>query len=101
MLSEDLVTCRPILKTGVDFIFMVKASKNGLLLICLKLFCLRDPVVAQPVKNLTSIHEDVGFDRWPHSVGEVPGVAVSCGVVTDAARIWRCCGCGAGPKLQL
>ena len=36
MISEGLITCRPVLKVGVDFIFMVKASKNDLSLICLK-----------------------------------------------------------------
>ena len=27
------------------------------------------PIVAQWVINLTSDHEDVGFNSWPHSVG--------------------------------
>ena len=26
---------------------------------------------------------------------------MSCGVVTDVARIWHCCGCGIGQQLQL
>ena len=34
------------------------------------------PIVAQQVKNPTSIHEDAGFDPWPQSVG------------------WGCCGVG-------
>ena len=27
------------------------------------------PIVAQKVKNTTSIHEDVGFAPWPRAVG--------------------------------
>ena len=27
------------------------------------------PVIAQQLKNPTSIHEDRRFDPWPHSVG--------------------------------
>ena len=42
---------------------------------------LRVPVVAQWVRNLTSIHEDVGsmpdLTQW---VKDLAGVAVSCGV---------------------
>ena len=30
--------------------------------------------------NLTSIHEDVCFDPWPHSAGRGSSIAVSCGV---------------------
>lgn len=36
-------------------------------------FCLKPgvgvPVVAQQIKHLMRIHEDVGFDPWPRSVG--------------------------------
>lgn len=39
MIPDNLVTCRRVLKTDIDFICMAKESKNDLLLICLKLFC--------------------------------------------------------------
>ena len=48
------------------------------------------PFVAQQIKNLTSIHTDVGL---------VPGFAqwVNCGkVIHRCTRIWCDCGCGCG-----
>ena len=48
------------------------------------------PIVAQPVTNLTDIHEDM--DPWPRSVVQGSGVAVSCGVGhrhgSDPALMW-------------
>ena len=54
------------------------------------------PIVAQWVKNTTSIHEDLGF---------IPGLVYGLRIwrchklqlqVADAAQILRCCGCGCG-----
>ena len=46
-------------------------------------------------KILTSIHEDAGFNPWPHSVGWGYSVAMSCGVGcrrgTDLALLWWWC----------
>ena len=71
----------------------------------IKLYLLRVsagvPVVAQQVKNPTSIHEDMGsipvLTQWVKD-SPLPQVAVE---VTDAAWIWCCHGCGVGQQLQL
>ena len=52
------------------------------------------PVVAQRVKNLTGIHEDVGL---------IPGLTqwVKGSGIADMAQIWCCCSCGIGWQVQL
>ena len=59
------------------------------------------PVVTQRVENPTSIHEDVGLIpsliQWAKDL-VLPQAVVQ---VTDAARIWLCCGCSIGQQLQL
>ena len=63
----------------------------------LKMSQLGVSIVAHQVKNLTSIHEDVGL---------IPGLAqwvkdLVLLLDADAAWTWCCFGCGAGWQLQL
>ena len=48
--------------------------------------------MAQQVKNLTSVHEAVGLDLWPHSVGQGSGAAADCSLShrcdLDPALLW-------------
>ena len=53
--------------------------------------------MAQQVKNLTRIQEDVGPAHWVKD----PALPRAVVWVTDVAQIWRCCGSGAGRRLQL
>ena len=57
--------------------------------------------MAQWVKNLTSIYEDVvlipGLTQWVKDLVLPQAVAQ----VTGAAQILHCCGCGVGQQLQL
>ena len=57
------------------------------------------PIVAEWVKNLTSIHEDVGL--IPHLIHWVKDLALMQAVaeVAEAGLIWHNCGCGVGKQL--
>ena len=59
------------------------------------------PIVAQHVKNPTSLHEVAGlipgFTQWVND----PALLWAVAYVTDAAWIWHWYGCGVGPRLQL
>jgi len=52
------------------------------------------------VAHPTSIHGGHGFNPWPHSVGWGSGIAVSCAMVADVARIRCSWGCGVGCHLD-
>ena len=59
------------------------------------------PIVAQHVKNSTSICEDAslipGLNQWVKD----PALLQAVAQVEDAAQIWCCCGFGVGWQLQL
>ena len=59
------------------------------------------PIVAQQVKNLTSIYEDVGLTPGLTQWVRDPVLLRAAAKVADMAWIWRCCGCGIDLQLQL
>ena len=55
--------------------------------------------MAHQVKNPINIHEDVGPS--PSLAQWVKDPELPCVVVAHVTRIWHCCGCGVGWRLQL
>ena len=53
------------------------------------------PVVAQQVTDLTGSMRIPGFTQW------VKDPVLLQALLADVAQMWRCCGCGAGRKLQV
>ena len=53
-------------------------------------------VVAQPVKNPTSIHDASGSTPGLTQWVKDPALPQAAALVGDVARIWCCYGCGVG-----
>ena len=73
-----------------DLIF-IKSGSNACFECLFKEHLTEIPVVAQCIKNRTSIHEDVGLIPGLGSVGQGSGLATKC------SSIWSSCGCGVRP----
>ena len=55
------------------------------------------PIVAQQVKHLTSIHEDIGLVPGPIQWVKDPAVLSAVVQAADQAQMLSCCGCGYRP----
>ena len=60
------------------------------------IFDLRGPVVAQQIKNSTSVHEDAGSIPGLAQLVKVLALLQAVAQIADAAQIWYCRGCGLG-----
>ena len=59
----------------------------------------KESYVVQRVRNLTSIHEDMGLIPALAQWVKDPAVQQAVLQAADAAWIWCCCGCGVGWQL--
>ena len=57
------------------------------------------PIVAQRVKNPTSIYEDLGSILGPAQWVEDLAFLQATVPVADRAQTWCCCGCGVGGQM--
>ena len=83
-----------------DLLFLIDSVLLGYPGCCLKNFC-GVTTVAQRVKNLISIHEEVGWIPGLTQWVKDPVLLRAVAKLSGAAQVWHCCGCGTVWQLQL